>query len=109
MPDKPTPAFNWRPEWQVKLFFIDYGNTEWLPLSSIRRKKFTYPPGQAFKCALGSIAPADKWDPNHVEHFRRIITIDEAENLSMTVESVKSAKAHYGFKSRLNVSWGRVN
>eukprot|EP00116_Pleurobrachia_bachei_P004377 sb/3464639/ len=49
-----------------------------------------------------SIAPADKWDPNHVEHFRRIVTIDEAENLSMTVESVKSAKAHYGFKSRLN-------
>ena len=55
LPGKPTPQFKWQDGWQVKVFFVDYGNIEWLPLNKVRRKKFPYPPGQAFRCALGSI------------------------------------------------------
>ena len=44
----------------------------------------------------------DEWTAEIKETFRKIT--EGSETLMMTVEAVKSDKAHYGFKSRLNVS-----
>ena len=57
LPNKPTPQFKWQNDWMVKLFYVDYGNIEWVPLDQVRRKKFPYPNGQALRCSLGSITP----------------------------------------------------
>ena len=46
----------------------------------------------------------DEWSKQINETFREITENRDCESLQMTVEAVKSDKAHYGFKSRLNVS-----
>ncbi|XP_063675926.1 tudor domain-containing protein 7B-like [Bolinopsis microptera] len=102
LPNSPTPQFKWRDAWKVKLFFVDYGNIEWVTLDRIRRKKFPYPNGQAFRCSLGSITPKEEWSKEICDVFKNITENRDCESLQMTVEAVKSEKAHYGFKSRLN-------
>ena len=46
----------------------------------------------------------EEWNRSICATFKQITETRDCESLQLTVEAVKSEKAHYGFKSRLNVS-----
>ncbi|NXN89836.1 TDRD1 protein, partial [Bombycilla garrulus] len=61
------------PDGSVRVSFVDYGNTEEVPLDNIRQisASFLKLPFQAIKCWLSGIKPGNsKWNPEATRRFR---------------------------------------
>ena len=61
---------------RVSIFYIDYGNTEDVPLSDVKSldPQFCVLPAQALRCSLDGIAPlAGTWSPECVTKFQEAV------------------------------------
>ncbi|CAB1413058.1 unnamed protein product [Pleuronectes platessa] len=73
-------------ETQVKVFFVDYGNTEFVKRMNIRTlpEKFKKLPRLALKCTLADVRPKDgRWSPLASDYFIKAVT-DKALNVYVT-------------------------
>ncbi|XP_059212220.1 tudor domain-containing 6 isoform X2 [Centropristis striata] len=67
-------------ETQIKVFFVDYGNTEVVDRSCIRTlpDKFKKLPCLSLKCTLAGVRPKDgRWNQNACEFFLKAVTDKE--------------------------------
>ncbi|XP_060947063.1 tudor domain-containing 6 [Limanda limanda] len=73
---------------QVKVFFVDYGNTEVVKRMNIRTlpDKFKKLPRLALKCTLADVRPKDgRWSPCASDYFIKAVT-DKALNVHVTAK-----------------------
>ncbi|XP_014888013.1 tudor domain-containing 6 isoform X1 [Poecilia latipinna] len=67
-------------ETQIKVFFVDYGNTEVIDGSKIRTlpAEFRKMPQLGLKCSLAGVRPKDgRWSQNALEYFIKTVTDKE--------------------------------
>ncbi|XP_063688018.1 tudor domain-containing protein 1-like [Bolinopsis microptera] len=71
----------------ANVLYIDYGNSELVPVSSLRRLKtqFTHCPAMAIQCSLFGITPrtGSTWTDEAVESFRQLTGENELEMVTM--------------------------
>ena len=75
-------------ETQVKVFSVDYGNTEVVKRMNIRTlpDEFKKLPRLALKCTLADVRPKDgRWSPHASEYFIKAVT-DKALNVHVTAK-----------------------
>ncbi|XP_034435184.1 tudor domain-containing protein 6 isoform X1 [Hippoglossus hippoglossus] len=75
-------------ETQVKVFSVDYGNTEVVKIMNIRTlpDEFKKLPRLALKCTLADVRPKDgRWSPRASEYFIKAVT-DKALNVHVTAK-----------------------
>ncbi|XP_053192638.1 tudor domain-containing 6 [Scomber japonicus] len=75
-------------EKHIKVFFVDYGNTELVDRSNIRPlpEEFKKLPWLAMKCTLAGVRPKDgRWSQGAIEFFIKAVT-DKALNVSVTAK-----------------------
>ncbi|TSN30246.1 Tudor domain-containing protein 6 [Bagarius yarrelli] len=76
-------------ETRAEVFFIDYGNKEWVECSNIRELplRFQNIPALAIKCALYGIQPKNKeWDVNATLFFAKAV-LDKVLNVHVVAKS----------------------
>ncbi|KAF6736623.1 Tudor domain-containing protein 6 [Oryzias melastigma] len=74
---------------KVKVFFIDYGNTEVVDRSDIRSllPEFKELPQLALKCSLASVGPKEgRWNDAATEFFTKVVT-DKVLNVCVKVKN----------------------
>uniref|UniRef100_UPI003AABC1A6 tudor domain-containing 6 n=1 Tax=Centroberyx gerrardi TaxID=166262 RepID=UPI003AABC1A6 len=75
-------------ETQIKMFFVDYGNTEVIDRSSIRTlpDKLKKLPHLALKCRLAAVKPKDeRWSQSATDFFTKAVT-DKVLNVHVTAK-----------------------
>ncbi|XP_047657291.1 tudor domain-containing 6 isoform X2 [Tachysurus fulvidraco] len=76
-------------EMKAEVFFLDYGNKEWVEITSLRELPHRYQniPALAIKCALYGIQPRSKeWDLNATLFFAKAV-VDKALDVHVVAKS----------------------